>query len=351
MSTECRICHEGVPSAGDCPELVIVEACLCHMHKGCFLECLTEHVGDTEWPCRGCNTRPMKGFQIIRRGGTERVFQELPQGSERAREDAESAESVAQAVTETPPGQTSLQRDYRALPRAVRQENVYLSALCQHPHDPAGEPSTMECVIGDNSSEHASEFLRIVMLFVNQAVVQPRADIVQPSMRSIDEVITAALTNQTLIHEMLWSLATKTLEMPQLDEKANMTAEQESRVLAVFLMTELLLKVERAHRPEGEGIQSFFAQALEGQTISGDLWDALTRFKLAGSRHVVKRKRHHVLHDDFDYGHKFAMYGLHILQYDNVGFRPKAGYEQSVAIFWNDIPPSVLNRDGVYNKS
>jgi hypothetical protein len=164
----------------------------------------------------------MKGFQIIRRGGTERVFQELPQGSERA-------------------------RDYRALPRAVRQENVYLSALYQHHHDPAGEPSTMEYVIGDNSSERASEFLRIVMLFVNQAFVQLCADIVQPSIRSIDEVISAALTNQSLIHEMLWSLATKTLQMPQLDEKANMTAEQESRVLAVFLMTELLLKVERAH--------------------------------------------------------------------------------------------------------
>ncbi|KAJ1419364.1 hypothetical protein B484DRAFT_400204 [Ochromonadaceae sp. CCMP2298] len=135
----------------------------------------------------------------------------------------------------------------------------------------------MECVIGDNSSERASEFLRIVMLFVNQAVVQPCADIVQPSMRSIDE---------------------------------------ESRVLAVFLMTELLLK------------------ALEGQNISGDLWDALTRFKLAGSRHVVKRKRHNVLHDDFDYGHKFAMYGLHILQYDNLreakDYLPLAGDYQEV---------------------
>jgi hypothetical protein len=173
----------------------------------------------------------MKGFQIIRRGGTERVFQELPQGSERA-------------------------RDYRALPRAVRQENVYMSAMYQHPHDPVGEPTTMECVIGDNSSERASEFLRIVMLFVNQAVVQPCADIVQPSMRSIDEVTTAALTSRSLIHETLWSLATKTLEMLGLEDKANLTAEQESRVLAVFLMTELLLKVERGHRPAGMAKQT-----------------------------------------------------------------------------------------------
>lgn len=133
-----------------------------------------------------------------------------------------------------------------------------MSLAYQHPHDPdpVGVPTTMECVIGDNSSEAASEFLRIVMLFVNQAVVQPCADIVQPSMRSMDEVITAALTNRSLIHEMLWSLATKTMEMPGIDEKKSMTAEQQSRSLAVFLMAELLLKVERGHRPEGTAKQT-----------------------------------------------------------------------------------------------
>jgi hypothetical protein len=90
---------------------------------------------------------------------------------------------------------------------------------------------------------------------------------------------------------------------------------------------------------------------LEAHSVQNDLWDIFTRFKIAGSRHVIRRTRNDVLRDDFDYGHKFSQYGLHLLQYDNVGFKAKGGYEQTVAIFWNDIPPSVLIKDGVYSKS
>jgi hypothetical protein len=90
---------------------------------------------------------------------------------------------------------------------------------------------------------------------------------------------------------------------------------------------------------------------LEAHGVQGDLWDILTRFKIAGSRHVIRRTKLGVLHDDFDYGHQFSRYGLHILQYDNVGFKAKGGYEQTVAIFWNDIPAKTLIKDGVYRKS
>ncbi|KAJ1398208.1 hypothetical protein B484DRAFT_406714, partial [Ochromonadaceae sp. CCMP2298] len=160
--------------------------------------------------------------------------------------------------------------------------------MYQHPKNPQDSSSGLECVIGDNTSPGANEVLKIMMLFLNFAVVQPCADIVQPSMTSIEDVIQASLVNRSLLHEMVHALATKQLLMPSPEERA------------------------------GEGVQSFFAQALEGHGANDALWDALTRFKLASSRHFLRRKKFQVLKDDLDYGHKFSKYGLHLLQYDNL---------------------------------
>lgn len=156
-------------------------------------------------------------------------------------------------VTPNTMGLTELETEYLALPRKIRELNVHVSATFQHPHaEEALGASSLECILGDNTSPGASAVMRYLMLFVKYAVVEKCADIVQPSMANIDEVTVAALSNKTLLHEMIYALATKSLNMPGLAAKEKMTAEQTSRTLTVFLITELLLKLERPHRPAGE---------------------------------------------------------------------------------------------------
>jgi hypothetical protein len=50
---------------------------------------------------------------------------------------------------------------------------------------------------------------------------------------------------------MLHTLATKETEMLGPEDKAELTTERISRLLSVFLLTEILLKIERLHRPGG----------------------------------------------------------------------------------------------------
>jgi hypothetical protein len=249
MQFECGACLVRGPSAEENPDLVIVDTCFCHLHKVCFLEALAEQLGDEQWKCPNKVCRQtMTAYSTVPAGETVRMTRHLPQKRQRA---PDSENPIAMGVTSTTLGLTPLHRDYLLLPRDVLQENVHLSATYQHRD--AEEASYMECIIGTHTTPGASEVLKALMLFINYAVVQPCADIVQPSLKSDEEVLLAALNNRSLLHEMIFALASKgSHAMPGPEYRAGMTAEHKSRSLAVFLVTEILLKLERAHRPGGK---------------------------------------------------------------------------------------------------
>jgi hypothetical protein len=250
MNYDCGACEAAVLAAEENPDLVIVEACQCHLHKACFLEALAEQIGEEDWICPSnkCRKRPMKAYQIIPVGGTVRITRHLPQKRQRA-PDAENP--IAMGVTSQTLGLTPLHRDFLDLPWEVLLENVHLSATFQHPR--ADEASFVECVLGTRTTPGASEVLKYIMVFMNYAVLQPCADIVQPSMKSDEDVLQAALVNRSLLHEMIYALACKGAHaMPGPEDRPGMTAEKKSRSMAVFFITELLLKLERAHRPGGK---------------------------------------------------------------------------------------------------
>jgi hypothetical protein len=82
-----------------------------------------------------------------------------------------------------------------------------------------------------------------------------------------------------------------------------------------------------------------------------EVWQAFTKFRLAGSMHTMKRALGQSVQDDLQYGKKFEMYGIHPFYYDNIGFKARANYVQSTAIYWADIPFKEVLNGGIYNAS
>jgi hypothetical protein len=182
MNVPCRICGEGVSNAEDSRELVIVEACHCHVHKACFLERLAVQMGEPEWVC-ACSKRPMRGYRIIpMKGAPEREYRELPP---KMVPESVGVGTATQAVTRDTLGLSPLAHDYFDLPRLTRMDNFYLRVIYQHPDDSPEVAASVECILGANITTRARDLLKLLMLALNVAVVQPCADLVQPSMTNV----------------------------------------------------------------------------------------------------------------------------------------------------------------------
>ncbi|KAJ1405430.1 hypothetical protein B484DRAFT_469778 [Ochromonadaceae sp. CCMP2298] len=358
----CSVCSKEVVGAEADPQpsdILFVKRCRCCCHKLCFLEILAKQFAGDEWSCPGCEEKPVRGYSYVPSTSESGLAEYLALPIKHACLASAGASALAAGLapdravpipmTLHLAGLTPMQREYLSQPKEWREKNCYFATMYTHPRDETAG-AFVEALLGPDASNHAAEVLKYIMLFINNGVVQDCADLVQPPMHSLDEVLQAALVNRSLLHEMVHTLCTKHTSMPdEVSDIAN-TAQQ-SIQLAVFVITELMLKIERPHRPEGSGIQGFFAEMRQGHQVSKVFWDLLTHFKVASSRHVLKRRTGHMLADDLQYGNLFATYGLHLLLYDNIGFKKRAGYEQTVALFWVDVPASVLLRDGVYSAS
>ncbi|KAJ1392274.1 hypothetical protein B484DRAFT_408524 [Ochromonadaceae sp. CCMP2298] len=99
-------------------------------------------------------------------------------------------------------GLTPMQREYLSQSRDFRDENCYMATMYMHKLD-AEKATFVEATIGQDSSAHAAELLKYIMLFINAGVVQSCADVVQPAMHNIDQVLQATVVNRTLLHEMI----------------------------------------------------------------------------------------------------------------------------------------------------
>jgi hypothetical protein len=262
----CAICEEELPEGAQHRESLVVSPCYCRLHKVCYLDLLAKQYGDSEWLCPVClpRRRVSTGYSCFSVSTKQWQTETLGHKPGRHGYDADGYDGGAGGGASDAMARKAvsfeeimeedlnpLKREFEAFTEDEKKTNCYLSIMFRHPEDVGNPKHTLiECIMGQSSDENAKKVLEWLMLFLNYCLVQPAADIVQPPLHSMNDVLTAAVHDRSLLHRLVHILCTREMQMAQSREELA-TAEQESVALAVYAIAELIVKVERPHRPLG----------------------------------------------------------------------------------------------------
>jgi hypothetical protein len=234
----CSVCSKEVVGAEADPQpsdILFVEWCRCCCHKLCFLEILAKQFAEDEWSCPGCEEKPVRGYSYVPSTSESGLAEYVALPIKHAYLASAGASALAAGLapdravpipmTLHSAGLTPMQREYLSQPKEWREKNCYFATMYTHPRDETAG-AFVEALLGPDASNHASEVLKYIMLFINNGIVQDCADLVQPPMHTLDEVLQTALVNRSLLHEMVHALCTKHTSMPEEVSDIANTAQQ-----------------------------------------------------------------------------------------------------------------------------
>ena len=234
---------------------------------------------------------------------------------------------------------------FKQLPPETRKNTIYI--MLTYEKQTSNEPICIDTLLGEFNAYNSAEFLKILMSYVNISLVQEEASEPQRELEKLDDVLEEAIYHPSPLFTCIYSLCTKRNHLPTFNSQSN--CQETSTTVTVYLICELIKKINNPLM--SAGLHGFLTDQFGMYCTSDKIWNLLTKFKLVNSKANTNRKQDLIIQNDLELEKKFSKYGLQVLKYDNLGFRMKSGYFQTIILIWNNYTFYECLKIGLYDCS